>query len=127
MDINIKNKLKNLNIEDIIWIIYFFLALASLLSNQFERDSIINNNSYSKKKVKQINVTIFTITFFIYLYFVYINYRDVKDLKNTINNQNNNAALLSEARLIAAILFLIGGTIYLFTEQSKNENEIGFI
>lgn len=124
MNSDINEQLNDLKIEDLIWIIYFFLAIAALISNQFEKDSLIRNNRKFNNTSKSINITIFTITFFIYLYFAYINWRDIK---KDISSNNRNA-FESQARLIAALLFLVGGTIYLIVEiRSGNANELGFI
>lgn len=126
MNNSVNEQLSNLKIEDLIWIIYFFLALASIISNEYERSSLIKRNQRFNQTSKKINVTIFIITFFIYLYFVYINWRDIEKIKKGVSNSRN--ILISQARLIAALLFLVGGTIYLITElQSSNEEEIGFI
>lgn len=122
---NVREQLDNLKKEDIIWIIYFFLATAALISNVFERKSIFIRNNPNNKTSQNINITIFIITFFIYLYFVLLNWRNVEQLKNQISNKN---ILQSQARLIAALLFLVGGLIYLITEIQGNENtEVGVI
>lgn len=122
---NIKEQLNNLKTEDLIWIIYFFLAAAALISNYYERKSIFIKNNPNNKASKNINITIFVITFFIYLYFVLLNWQNVKRLRHQIHN---NDILHSQARLIAALLFLIGGFIYLVTEiNSSNEVELSLI
>lgn len=128
METNINEKLKNLKTEDLIWIIYFFLALASLISNQFERYSLIRNGRQTNPISKKINVTIFAITFIIYIYFAYINWRDIEQLKFGISKGKERSILESQARLVAALLFLVGGAIYLISEiASGDNNEIGFI
>ena len=127
MNSNLTEQLNDLKNEDFIWIIYFFLAIASILSNQFERNSLIRNNRRFNSASKSINITIFAITLFIYIYFAYINWRDIERIKKGVSNSNRNI-LENQARLIAALLFLVGGAIYLIVEiQSGNANEIGFI
>ena len=122
---NIKEQLNNLKIEDLIWIIYFFLATAALISNYYERKTLYIRNNPNNKTSKTINITIFVITFFIYLYFVLLNWRNVERLRHQIHSKD---ILHSQARLIAALLFLIGGFIYLVTEiNSSNEVELGLI
>lgn len=123
MNSNINENFKDLEIEDLIWLIYIFLAIAALISNYYEKTSLIFNNKQYNKNSKSINITIFIITFFVYLYFVYLNWRNIK--KEYLNNQN---ILLSQAKLIAALLFLVGGIIYLITEIQDTDNaEIGII
>jgi len=128
MNESISQKLNDLKTEDLIWIIYFFLAISALLSNYYEKDSILNNKTNSKRISKNINITVFTISLFIYLYFVYLNYRDIEQIKKGYVDSTNKHILENQARLIAAILFLVGGTIYLITEiNSATETEVGFI
>ena len=128
MGTNINEKLKNLKIEDLIWITYFFLALASLISNQLERDSLIQTGRQTNPISQKINVTIFAISFIIYIYFAYINWCDIEQIKYGISEGKERSILESQARLVAALLFIVGGTIYLISEATNREDtEIGFI
>ncbi len=59
------------------------------------------------------------------LYFVLVFTEDLNNMGKNFNNARYRQALL---KLVAAILFLIGGAIYLIQEVSTNEiEEIGFI
>ena len=72
-----------------------------------------------------MHIGIFLVAFFIYLYFVLV---ITKDLNNMEKNFNNSRYRNTFLQLIAALLFLIGGAIYLVQEASTNElDEIGFI
>lgn len=122
---NIEGKLKRLKREDLIWIIYFFIAAFALLSNFYDRDYLINHKIGAHKKERTINITIFIVTFFIYLYFVILLTDDISKIKQDFKSLKYCNTFM---RLIAAILFLIGGAIYLYQEISYDEtNEIGFI
>ncbi len=113
-----EKRLKKLKIEDYIWIIYFFIAAFALLSNHYERDFILNKNFSAYKKEKTINVTIFFVALFIYLYFVLNFMDDLEDIEHNLNNPKYRNKLL---QLIAAILFLVGGIIYLYLEITTDE------
>ncbi len=120
----ILNRLKQLRNEDFIWIIYFFIAAFALLSNVFERDFVLTKNSNSFKKSKTINVIIFFVAFFIYLYFVLLFTSNLNNMERNFNNAKYRNTFL---QLIAALLFLVGGAIYLMQEILTNEvDEIGF-
>lgn len=120
----ILNRLKQLRNEDFIWIIYFFIATFALLSNVFERDFVLTKNSNSLKKSKTINVIIFFVAFFIYLYFVLLFTSNLNNMERNFNNAKYRNTFL---QLIAALLFLVGGAIYLMQEILTNEvDEIGF-
>ena len=122
---DILNRLKTLRTEDFIWITYFFIATFAIFSNAFERDYVKTNNISSYKKSKTINIIIFFVAFFIYLYFVLLFTTELNNMEKNFNNKKYRNTFL---QLIAAILFLIGGAIYLFQEISSYDvDEIGFI
>ena len=122
---DVLNKLKRLKTEDFIWLIYFFIAAFAVLSNAYERNYDLTNNISSYKKSKKINVTIFFVVFFIYLYFVLVFTSDLKTIEKDFNSQKYCTTLM---QLIAALLFLIGGAIYLIQEIIQdNEIELGII
>lgn len=122
---NIFNKLQRLNSENKIWIIYFFIAAFAIFSNKLERDYVLNKNSVAYKKSKTINIILFLVAFFIYLYFVLLFTQDLNNMEKNFNNEKYRNTFL---QLIAALLFLIGGIIYLFEAISERDiEEIGFI
>lgn len=113
---NIGIKLQRIRNEDMIWIVYLFIAIAAIISDKFERDFILTNDKMAKKKYRIINITVLTIALFIYIYFVFINYEDVATLKKEVTKKE---VILTHASLIAALLFLIGGIIALFVEINR--------
>lgn len=119
-------KLKQLKTEDFIWIIYFFIAAFAILSNNYERKYLLNKqNIEAYKKEKTINITVFIVVFFIYLYFVLLISQDLNSIEKNFNNPNYRNTFL---KLIASLLFLVGGAIFIFQEINSNElDEIGFI
>ena len=65
------------------------------------------------------------MAFFIYLYFVLLFTQDLNNMEKNFNNEKYRNTFL---QLIAALLFLIGGIIYLFEAISERDiEEIGFI
>lgn len=122
---NIDEKLKRLRREDIIWIIYFFIAGAALYSNELDRVFLKNHNVQAYKKEKTINITIFVIAFFIYLYFVLLVTTDINKMEHNFNNPKYRHDFI---QLIGALLFLIGGAIYLYLEITTNDAaDVGII
>lgn len=122
---NIFNRLQRLNSENKIWIIYFFIAAFAIIANSYEKDFLVRKNIKSYTIEKTMHIGIFLVAFFIYLYFVLV---ITKDLNNMEKNFNNTKYRNTFLQLIAALLFLIGGAIYLVQEASTNElDEIGFI
>ena len=112
MRINLNEKLKELSIENMIWIIYIFISIFAIISNYFEQKYYNFHIFSDRKKQRYINLAIFTVAIIIYLYFLYNNIKHIKD---------NNYSFLS---IFASTLFLIGGIIILYVEyiSTKNEN-----
>lgn len=123
---SLNDKLKRLRNEDLIWIIYFFLIVFALYANKLDRDYLINHNPSSYRREKNINITIFFISFFIYLYFVLLLTKDIGKMENNFRNPQYRSTFI---QLIAALLFLIGGAIYLINEVSREDDyiDIGLI
>ncbi len=114
---NLSQILQELETEDFIWIIYSFIVIGAIVSNELERDWVIKHDGKSYRIFHWINTTIFLVSFLIYLYFVYLNYKHLKESKQYSSLKE---VFLNEANFVAACLFLIGGFIYLFTEISSN-------
>lgn len=121
----VKKRLKTLKIEDIIWLIYIGIIIASWYSNNLERDYFINRNNQSKEKYRKIIITIFIILIICYLYFLNDSYQDIKNLKNNETTTKKNLVYLS---FIGSLLVTISGFIFLYI-AIKDENldiEIAF-
>ncbi len=123
---NIGEKLKRLKNEDLIWLIYFFIVIGALMSNNYEKNYLLTGNSSNQKKFKVLNITIFSVAFFIYLYFVLLNYEDVATLRKDATRKE---VLNVHIGLISALLFLVAGALALIGEINRGgpDEDIGFI
>ena len=74
------NRLKDIKVENYIWIIYIGIIVLSWYANSKEKDFIINKNENSKKEYQALMILIFTILLFIYYYFTIDSYDDVREL-----------------------------------------------
>ena len=121
----VKKRLKTLKIEDIIWLIYIGIIIASWYSNNLERDYFINRNNQSKEKYRKIIITIFIILIICYLYFLNDSYQDLKNLKNNETTTKKNLVYLS---FIGSLLVTISGFIFLYIaiKDEKLDIEIAF-
>ena len=125
MNNSIFEKIKETNIEDIIWLTYFFTIIANLYSNYLERDYIKNNNIRSRNLFSQINLYVLVIAFFIYLYFVFLSYKSIRNLRS---NATQKKVFLTNLTLISALLFLIAGALNIFIQKNSiYDDEIGLI
>ncbi len=123
---NIGVKLQRVNNEDLIWIIYFFIVIGALLSNNYERNYLKTGDSSQQKKFRLLNITIFSVAFFIYFYFVLTNYEDIKTLRR---NASKKEVLNAQIALISSLLFLVAGALALIAELNRPgaDEDIGFI
>lgn len=118
MNDDIIKRLKELKIEDYIWILYIGIILASLYSNVFERKYFLYNDLDAKKKYRNITIVIFIILTLVYTYFLKGSFDDYKNLKNTDSKEYKNLVTLS---FIGSLLIFISGIIFLYI-AIKDEN-----
>lgn len=110
---DIKQRLDSLDIDDIVWYAYIFIAVAALYSNKIEKDFVVTNSRTKEKEFHAINLIVLTIAFLIYIFFVLRNFK-------TYQNNKNSKSLIN---LIASILFLVAGGILLWLEAISTEDE----
>lgn len=110
-------KLKEIQIEDLIWCIYIVLILLSIYSNHFEKRYYLYNDIKSKGDYRKLNIFIFSVAVIIYLYFVSDGY------KSLINSKTPKEKDLNTLNFTASTLILIGGLIFLYiaiTDEDLN-------
>lgn len=105
------NRLKELKIEDTIWIIYIGIIVASLYSNTLERKYFINNDLNAKEKYRNITITIFLILVFVYGYFLNDSYNSLINIKQDDTKKYKDLTSLS---FIGSLLIFISGIIFLY-------------
>lgn len=109
MDIN--SKLKEIDTEDFIWVIYLGIIFLSFYSNNLERKYYINKDKIAKEKYQKILIFIFAILFIVYLYFLKSSVDSLKKLKPSDHPRKKELVTLS---FVAALLITISGFIYLY-------------
>ena len=107
----INEKLKILNTEDYIWLIYIGIIFMSWYSNSLERKHFTENDIESKTKYQKIMILIFTILIVIYLYFLKESINDIKNLKTWDTPKKKNLVYLS---FLGSLLIAISGFIFLY-------------
>ena len=117
----ILNKLKEIKIENYIWIIYIGIIFMSWYSNSLEKDYFINKNINSKTKYRNIRLIIFSIFLKFYLYFLYDAYTSLRNLKPNASKKERDLATLS---FIASLLITISGEKFLYITYNDNDLNI---
>lgn len=104
-------RIKQINTENKIWIIYLGIIGLSLYSNYFEKRYFLCNDLYAKKKYREILIFIFVVLVIVYLYFFLDSYNEVKELKPYDSKKKKD---LSELSLLGSSLILLSGIIFLY-------------
>lgn len=108
---DLSSKLKQLDIEDFIWLVYIGIIILSWYSNSLERNYFINNDKYCKSKYLKITQVIFSILIVVYLYFLKDSVDSIRELRSTDSIKKKRLVYLS---FIASLLIAISGFIYLY-------------
>ena len=119
------SRLKDIKIENYIWVIYIGIIVLSWYANSKEKDFIINKNENSKKEYQALMILIFTILLFIYYYFTIDSYDDVKELTPL---DSKKKIILRYASFVGSFLILISGIIFLIIAilDDNIDTEIAF-
>lgn len=107
----LNDKLRQLKIEDFIWIIYIGIILLSWYSNSLERKYFVYNDFDSKEKYRKIMIFIFSILIVVYLYFLKDSYSDLQNINNYDSPKTKSLVYLS---FVGSFLILISGIIFLY-------------
>ena len=111
MDSEIENRIKEIKIEDFIWIIYIGIIMLSFYSNYLEKKYFIFKDQNSKEKYRKIIILIFSILIIVYTYFLISSINDINNLKESDSLKKKKLVYLS---FIASLLILVSGLIFLY-------------
>lgn len=119
------SRLKDIKIENYIWIIYIGIIILSWYANCKETDYIINKSENSKKQYQALMILIFTILLIIYYYFTIDSHEDIKELTSF---DSKKKIILRYASFIGSFLILISGIIFLIIAilDDNIDTEIAF-
>lgn len=108
---NKQEKIKELKIDEWIWIIFIILSILNITGDEIEKDYYQTHNPNNKTKSKKIFQLTVLISLIIYIYLANKNYQKYKTTK-----QQNQDAHLQGIRLFASILIVIASAIVLYVQ-----------
>lgn len=117
----LNSKLRQIKIEDYIWIIYIGIIILSWYANSLEKKYFIYNDSCSKDKYRKVMIFIFSILLIVYFYFLRDSYKDFKNISNKDSSKKQNLVFLS---FIASLFIFISGLIFLYIAYMDQELEV---
>ena len=104
------DRLKDIKIENFIWIIYIGIIILSWYANSKEKNFILFNDEKIRQEYQNLIILIFSILVIIYYYFAKDGYDDVKSLNAFDSQKKKN---LTYASFIGSALVLVSGIIFL--------------
>jgi len=107
----LNRKLRQLKIEDFIWVIYIVIIFMSWYANNLERKYFIYNDEVSKDKYRKTMIFIFFILIIVYLYFLKDSYDDLKKINPFDSDKKKELITLS---FIGSLLIVISGFVFLY-------------
>ena len=116
-------RIKKIDIENNIWIIYLGIIFICFLANSYEKNYFLTNNEKSKNTYRELNILVFIILICVYSYFE----KDaIKSFKN--KNKSSKQTKFDNLSLVATTLVLISGIIFLYIliEDKDLLEEIAF-
>jgi len=116
-----EERLKQIEKENYVWIIYIFLIILCFISNYYEKNYFLTNNQISKEKYRNILIFIFSVALLVYTYFLYDSYKDYKNLSIYNNKKKKDFTKYS---LIGSILIFIAGAIFLYIAINDQDIEV---
>ena len=125
----LNREIERINVENFIWLIYFFLIGYNIYSNYLEKKYLIDKDQEARKKIRMINETVLFISLIIYIYFLLLNWNDLANLKTTDSNKRVKLTTIS---FIASVLFVISGCLTLYvacniSALDEEEREVAII
>ena len=104
------DKLKDIEIENKIWIIYIGIIILSWYTNSKEKTFLLYNDEKNKKEYQNLLILIFSILVIIYYYFAKDSYDKVININEFDSDKKKHLLYLS---FIASFLILISEIIFL--------------
>ena len=122
---NTEDILRQIDIENLIWIIYLGIIFLCFISNNYEKMYYTVNDEEAKNMYQLLNIIIFSIVFLVYIYYFLGSYQAFINLKKT---DNDNKKLFNTLNFIASTLVVIAGGVFLFIALYDDEltTEIAF-
>ena len=118
---DINEKIRQITIEDYIWIIYIGIIITSWYANKYESDYFKYNDMVSKDKYRKIMIRIFTILVIIYFYFFKSSWNDLMKIKRNDSDKRKELTYLS---YVGSLFILFSGFIFLYIAYKDEQIDV---
>lgn len=114
-------KLKDIEAENKIWIIYIGIIILSWYANYKEKEFLLKGDDKSRNDYHKLMVLIFSVLTVIYFYFVKDSYEKLKNI--SMFDSSKKKKLLLES-FIGSLLIFISGIIFLNIAINDDQIEV---
>ena len=111
MNAETMNRLKKLDIEEMLWIVLIGLILLSFYANQKEREYLIDGNDESKEKYRGLMLFIFVVALGTYFYYFCDSIQELWGLNSSSSEEEVWYAKLS---FVSSLLIFVAGIILVY-------------
>ena len=106
-----EERLKKLEIEEVIWLVLIIIILLSFIANVFERDYLIYQNEESKKRYRELMIIIFGGALITYSYYFIDSIKDLQKIGFNDSKKKKEVVYLS---FISSLFIVLAGIILLY-------------
>jgi len=110
-ELDIEERIKQIDIDNKIWMIYIGIIILSWYSNKLEKDYFIKNNIESKNTYRKITIFLFSILVIIYFYFLKSSIQDIQKLSPYDSKEKKTLVYLS---FLGSLFIFISGLVFLY-------------
>ena len=111
MNAETMNRLKKLDIEEMLWIVLIGLILLSFYANQKEREYLIDGNDESKEKYRGLMLFIFVVALGTYFYYFCDN---IQELWGLDSSSSEEEVLYAKLSFVSSLLIFVAGIILVY-------------
>lgn len=116
MNGRLSEKLKEIKISDYIFVIFIIISLSGIYADHKEKDELTHKDPKGNEKAHNVRMIALVVSLLIYIYFLN---RKLKRRKEPMTN-----AFINNLDILASILFIIGGLIFIYNEYKGDSSEI---
>ena len=118
MNNQLESRLKQIEIEDFVFLIFIILIFLAYYANTQEKNYFITGNKQSKQEYYYIQIIVFLVTVIISAYYLYESYKEANSLKYQAPSERKDYANLS---FIGSFSALVAGLVFLYIAITDTE------
>ena len=120
MDNETIKRIKEIEFEDMVFVIFIVIIIMSYIANDYEKKFFIYRDEYDKKIYYYLQIIIFLIVVAINIYYVWSSYQDVRSLSES---DSYNRKKYANMNLVAGLFALVATSIILYIAITDKDIE----